>query len=183
MRGKSHLQLGEYLVEHYMPQAPKLCVRAFLLGCIQPDRNPTTYLKGSFRYQWLRGHNYHNAKKFMIRLSSRLEQREKRTVLDYYSLGKLIHYTADAFTFAHNAHFPEDLTQHCIYEAKLQNHFLKYLQTDPKMDQKHGPTIMEIIRIYHREYSEQEPSIHTDTVYILNASCSILTFLFAKQAV
>ena len=49
MRGKSHLRLAQYLVEHYLPDAPKSCQIAFRIGCIEPDRNPATYLKGSIR--------------------------------------------------------------------------------------------------------------------------------------
>ena len=49
MRGKSHRCLGQYLVEKYMPNAPKRYIRAFLIGCIEPARNPVAYLKGSIR--------------------------------------------------------------------------------------------------------------------------------------
>ena len=82
MRGKSHYRLGEYLAERYMGHIPRHCVRAFLIGCVEPDRNPVTYIKGSFRHQWMRGHNYHNAKRFLSRLSRRLEQKKHLSVLD-----------------------------------------------------------------------------------------------------
>ena len=75
MRGKSHTELGNYLIRQYMPDIPSHYKSAFLLGCVQPDRNPATYLKGSLRYQWLRGHNYLNARRFMTRLSLRLEKK------------------------------------------------------------------------------------------------------------
>ena len=42
MRGKSHRCLGKYLVQHYMSDTPERYVKAFLLGCIEPDRNPAT---------------------------------------------------------------------------------------------------------------------------------------------
>ena len=106
MRGKSHRCLGKYLVQHYMSDTPERYVKAFLLGCIEPDRNPATYLKGSIRCQWLRGHNYRNARRFMRAISARLERKEKLNLFDYYTLGKLIHYTTDAFTYAHNDTFP-----------------------------------------------------------------------------
>ena len=76
MRGKSHRCLGKYLVQHYMSDTPERYVKAFLLGCIEPDRNPATYLKGSIRCQWLRGHNYRNARRFMRAISARLEKKE-----------------------------------------------------------------------------------------------------------
>ena len=72
MRGASHRSLGNYLAEHYLENATALQVRAFRLGCIEPDRNPVTYLKGSLRWQWLRGHNYKNARRYMRSISWRL---------------------------------------------------------------------------------------------------------------
>ena len=81
MRGKSHLCLGQYLTERYMQDAPKRCVKAFLVGCVEPDRNPITYLKGSLHFQWLRGHNYRNARRFMRRISTRLENKRSLNLL------------------------------------------------------------------------------------------------------
>ena len=124
MRGKSHRCLGKYLVQHYMSDTPERYVKAFLLGCIEPDRNPATYLKGSIRCQWLRGHNYRNARRFMRAISARLEKKEKLGLFDYYTLGKLIHYTTDAFTYAHNDTFPTALSDHREYEAALRKAIL-----------------------------------------------------------
>ena len=88
MRGKSHCQLGAFLASTYFPQIPPLYRRAFLLGCIEPDRNPATYLKGSIRAQWLRGHNFENAKNFMTRIARRLEAKPRWGFFDYYTAGK-----------------------------------------------------------------------------------------------
>lgn len=180
MRGKSHICLGKYLIEHYMPDTPRKYTRAFLIGCVEPDRNPVTYLKGSLRCQWLRGHNYRNARRFMRRISQRLEEKEKLSLLDYYTLGKLIHYTTDAFTYAHNASFPRDLGDHREYEAALQDHFLAYMKTDPQVDPKLAGTIMEAISRYHREYESQASGIRTDSHFALIACCCVLAVLFAK---
>lgn len=180
MRGKSHICLGHYLIEHYMPDTPKKYTRAFLIGCVEPDRNPATYLKGSLRCQWLRGHNYRNARRFMRRISQRLEEKEQLNLLDYYTLGKLIHYTTDAFTYAHNTAFPQDLGDHREYEAQLQEHFLAYMKTDPQVDPQLAGTIMEAISRYHREYEAQTSGIRTDSHFALTACCCVLAVLFAK---
>ena len=177
---KSHLRLGEYLVEHYMAQVPQYKIRVFLFGCIQPDRNPATYFKGSLRCQWLRGHNYHNARRFMKRISLRLECKEHFTLYDYYTLGKLIHYTADAFTLAHNAYFPMNLSCHREYEIKLQDHFLQFLKEDPQVDIQLARSIMDTICNYHHEYSRQKPHMNNDATYALKASCSVLSYLFPQ---
>lgn len=183
MRGKSHRRLGEYLVQHYMPNTPARYVHAFLIGCVEPDRNPVTYLKGSFRCQWLRGHNYRNARRFMRHISWRLERKDKLNMLDYYSLGKLIHYTTDAFTYAHNDAFPTKLGDHREYEAVLQEHFISFLAEDPYVDIRFAKSIMETIGSYHREYCKQDADIHTDAKFALTACCCVLAVLFTPRII
>lgn len=183
MRGKSHRCLGRYLAEHYLSDAPQSHINAFLIGCVEPDRNPMTYLKGSFRFQWLRGHNYRNARRFMRTISQRLEKKDHLNLYDYYTLGKLIHYTTDAFTYAHNDTFPTNLSDHRVYEAALQEHFLRYMEEDPQVDTKVARTIMEAIYSYHREYEELDADIRTDSRFALTACCCVLALLFAKPII
>lgn len=180
MRGQSHLCLGRYLAGRYMRHIPQVCVRAFLLGCIEPDRNPATYLKGSLRHQWLRGHNYRNARRFMSRISRRLESKARLNLYDFYTLGKLIHYTADAFTSAHNADFPCQLRNHMEYESTLQEHFLSYMAEDPQVDVIVAKSIMDAICRYHLDYEQEVSSIHTDSRFALTACCCVLAILSAK---
>lgn len=183
MRGKSHISLGQYLMDRYLPELPSRYRRAFLLGCIEPDRNPATYLKGSLRCQWLRGHNYRNARRFMRRISVRLERKEFLNLFDYYTLGKLIHYTADAFTYAHNESFPEKLSDHREYEVRLQDHFLSYLQQNPQVDIRLARTIMEGIGSYHREYTSEDTDIHRDSRFALQACCCVLAILLTPRLI
>lgn len=183
MRGKSHICLGKYLTRHYMEHVPQKYQTAFLVGCLEPDRNPLTYLKGSFRCQWLRGHNYRNARRFMRRISRRLEKKERLNLYDYYTLGKLIHYTADAFTYAHNDMFSPKLGDHREYEIALQEHFLQYIQEDPQVDAKAAASVMEAIYSFHREYEELEADIRTDAKFALTACCCVLALLFAKPTI
>lgn len=183
MRGKSHICLGQYLIDHYMEHLPRKYTRAFLLGCVEPDRNPVTYLKGSLCCQWLRGHNYRNARRFMRRISQRLERKDTLGLLDYYTLGKLIHYTTDAFTYAHNRDFPRDLSRHREYEAQLQTHFLEFMQTDPQVNPQVAGTIMEAIGRYHREYEAQRRTIPNDSRFALTACCCVVALLLAKPIV
>ena len=178
MRGKSHYFLGQFLAERYMNNLPKRYIRAFLIGCIEPDRNPATYLKGSLRSQWLRGHNWGNAQNFMYRISNRLENRRALRLWDYYTIGKLIHYTVDAFTSPHNEHFGTDLAEHKSYEAALQQHFLGYLAENPRVwtDARHP--VMDTIRRYHHDYLNHPVSIQTDSRFAIIVCCMIMTRLF-----
>lgn len=179
MRRKSHQHLGKYLVQHYMPHVPRHNTTAFLIGCVEPDSNPFTYLKGSLRCQWLRGHNYRNARRYMRHLSWRLEKKQTLRLLDYYNLGKLIHYTADAFTYAHNDTFTAKLGDHRTYEAHLQDHFLSYLARYPHVDIRFAKSIIETVSSYHREYMTLPADIQTDCHFALAACCCILVHLLA----
>lgn len=181
MCGKSHIRLGQYLLVKYMPDLPVHYRKAFLIGCIEPDRNPATYVKGSIRHQWLRGHNYHNAKRFMSRISRRLERKKRLKLFDYYTLGKLIHYTADSFTFVHNDVFSDTLSGHRKYEAKLQRHFINYLCTAPSIPVGNSHSIMDAITEYHKQYSIEDPAIDLDCRYALRACCCVLTVLLLDK--
>ncbi len=183
MRKQSHLRLGEYLVDRYMPAVKEKYARAFLIGCIEPDKNPFTYLKGSFRHQWLRGHNYCNARHYMQKISSKLEKKRSLGLHDYYTLGKLVHYTADAFTLAHNDWFPDDLLFHRTYEATHQHYFLDYISRYPNVDVKEFRSIMESIMTYHRQYSSTSNDIHRDCQFALTACCGIFVILSANNLI
>lgn len=180
MRGKSHLCLGHYLISHYMDNLPERYKKAFLVGCIEPDRNPMTYFKGSIRSQWMRGHNYKNADHFMVRLSNRLENKDHFNLFDYYSMGKLVHYTTDAFTYAHNDIFPTDLTEHRVYEVDLQNHFLDFMANRPKIEFKPLASVMETIRENHKDYIDRPCNIHTDTRFAFNVCCAVVSLILLK---
>ena len=181
MRRKSHIAMGKYLLEHHMPNVGSLNKKAFIFGCIQPDHNAFTYLKGSFRCQWLRGHNYCNASRYIRKLLCRLVRKKSLSVWDYYALGKLIHYTCDAFTLAHNDSFSGDLYAHRAYEAMLQEYFLSWLQSDPRIDLFHSHAITESVEAYHIEYSKSQSSVHTDAQYALSACCCIISALIRRK--
>lgn len=180
MRGKSHQYLGKYLADKYMSTLPRRYITAFLIGCIEPDRNPATYFKGSLRSQWLRGHNWGNARNYMQRLSNRLERKSKLKLLDYYSMGKLIHYTTDAFTSAHNEEFGESLADHREYEVALQDHFLGYLAQNPDIWTDARQPVMDTIISYHRDYIRRPINIHTDSRFAIIVCSMVLTRLFAQ---
>lgn len=179
MRGQSHLHLGKYLSRNYMHGATAFQKRAFLIGCVQPDKNPVTYLKGSLQYQWLRGHNYPNSQKYIAKLSSRLEKKSSLSLLDHYALGKLIHYTTDAFTFAHNSSFHHNLATHRSYELRLQDYFLRFLSGNPEPPKITYPGIAEAISAWHNAYRGQKPAMETDSLYAFTVCCAVMAVLFS----
>ena len=170
MKRKSHKLLGLHLVGQLQDAPKRRHVKAFLLGCTEPDCNPFTYLKGSRTCQWLRGHNYRNAESWMERMSGRLAGRENWRVLDYYRLGKLIHYTSDAFTHAHNETFRENIRCHRSYEAQLQHCLLSLLtrETGRRTGKtQEGKMTMESVRKAHRDFMKEVRCVATDAEYIL----------------
>ena len=171
MRNKSHALMGKILLREYLSDLPAAHARSFLLGCTQPDKNPTTYLKGSLRSNWMRGHNYSNASRYMTRLTLRLEGKEHYNLWDCYCLGKLIHYTMDAFTFAHDERFPKKLKAHRIYEARLQNYFLAQVRRRPIPSGQFPGSPAVLIRSMHHSYSKLPGCIETDTDYAFRACC------------
>ncbi len=174
MRNKSHAAMGRFLLREYFPGISGRNATIFLLGCTQPDKNPTTYLKGSIRSRWMRGHNYSNSSRYIMRLSKRLEKKSHFTPWDYYSLGKLIHYTMDAFTYAHDERFPQDLHAHRQYEAELQHYFLANLRRCRKPADTFRGSCAALIRETHMRYIRLPGSVETDTAYAFSTCCQLM---------
>lgn len=179
MRNKSHAAMGRILLREYLPDVPPGRARLFLLGCTQPDKNPATYFKGSLRSQWMRGHNYGNASRFMMRLAMRLDGKQHYSPWDYYCLGKLIHYTLDAFTFAHDQRFPKKLSEHRAYEAELQNYFLAQVRRRPVPTFRYCGSPAVLIRWMHNAYAQLPGCIETDTDFGFRVCCLLTQRLTA----
>ena len=179
MRNKSHALMGQILLHEYLADLPAVHAKIFLLGCTEPDKNPATYIKGSLRSQWMRGHNYSNANRYIMRLARRLDQKEYFSPWDCYRLGKLIHYCQDAFTFAHDERFPKDLKTHRRYEARLQNYFLDQATRRPIPSRRFQNPPMALILTMHEAYSRLPGSIETDTDYAFRTCCLLTQRLTA----
>ena len=182
MKLESHRILGIYLAKAYLPPLSKGHMRAFLLGYTLPDRNPATYLKGSARAKWLRGHNWSNAHPYIHRLCIRLDSHQKPGIRDYYALGKLIHYTADAFTGPHNDYFSGSIRQHRFYEAQLQCHFLSSIPRGRPITPELQAGIMDSIRRFHRQYIHSPVTMGKDCRYSILATSTVLSILSPKTA-
>ena len=181
MNAASHRMLGEHLIGLYMKQVSPKNKKAFLLGCMTPDRNPTTYVKGSIRCQWLRGHNWGNARRYISRLCRRLERRKKLRLADYYNLGKLIHYTADGFTYPHNSAFQQGLRAHRRYERQLYWALRSFLRHPQRPMFPALPGIEQTILAHHRLYREHPWGTDTDTRFCYSAVCAVMALVTAKQ--
>lgn len=107
MRTIDHLLLGRYLLARSASPALHRHCHAFLLGCVEPDYNVLSYLRGIRHGEKLRGHNAENSSAFLARCMADFEENGLSSTWDYFRLGTMLHYAADAFTAPHNRFYGE----------------------------------------------------------------------------
>lgn len=169
MKTRDHLVLGRYLINNCA--VPQLLYhrKAFLLGCIEPDYNFFSYLRGMWRCEKFRGHNAENSFLFLLRCADDFDGRVLNSSWDYFRLGTMIHYIADAFTAPHNGFWKKGLLEHSAYESALHSSFkalLKSVCPERIMYWEYAPL--------HRVYCAQTHNIKNDFRYILTACLSAM---------
>ena len=169
MRTIDHLLLGQYLLERYGAPQLRRHRRAFLLGCVEPDYNVFSYLRGMRYYGKFRGHNAENSSAFLSRCFEDFGGKALRSAWDYFRLGAMLHYAADAFTAPHNRFWTGGLLEHRDYEAALHRKFGALLaaahpEQIPYCD----------YALLHKSYCREAHGMETDFRYILTACLSLL---------
>lgn len=183
MKKISHWLLGKYLIDDVYGLCEHKYERAFLWGCIEPDFNLLTYIKGTKKIQPFRGHNFKSSKKCMQNIIIKLQKSEKWGILEYYRLGKLIHYISDAFTYPHNEIFKDSIKEHRNYEMKLQGCLIKYIFVRQSwMNEFRGQPVNEIIFITHQQYLKSAADLYTDVNYIIKTSSIVYQILISKTS-
>lgn len=182
MKQESHRRLGQYLMEQLQQPPKRRYSKAFLLGCVEPDSNPFSYLKGSIRSKWFYGHNYQNADRWIDRSIRRLQRHEHWKIFDYYRLGKLIHYTSDAFTYVHNNCFNEPISAHRAYEWQLQDQFLQRLSDYQALREARRRDLDTAFRAAHEQYLQTVADVQNDCRYILEMTTRLFRQLLPEAA-
>lgn len=177
MKQESHRLLGRYLLAQMDLRIKHSHETAFLIGCVEPDRNPLTYLKGSIRERWFYGHNYQNSCRWIARTIRQLQSKANWNIYDYYRLGKLIHYTSDAFTYVHNNCFLDTVRAHRDYETILQAHFLCQLQEVRAQREAFGRDVVAAFTEKHEKYLNRAADVKRDTRYILEMTMRLFCHL------
>ena len=170
LKKRSHKLLASALLQSQNGFHAKRFELAFLFGSFQPDCNPLTYLKGSRRAYRFRGHNFSNSQPYINVHIQRLQQRSHWTIWQYYTLGKLTHYLADAFTYPHNENYPDSLLDHRRYEDQLRQYLADYLSHQEVRTQQLRQDLVTAIDQLHRQYTESRASLERDIRYILEAT-------------
>ncbi len=166
MNRKSHIYIADYVLQHYLTHATPAQKRAFVLGCVYPDKNPFTYIKGTMRHEWLRGHNWDNAKAYLEKLCRRMETHEALNFRSAYDFGLILHYCCDAFTHAHNRSFQQGLKHHRSYERHLHG---LLVQGTPEESLQPPGDVWAWIHENHSQYRASACGAMTDCRYIWNA--------------
>lgn len=177
MKKRSHKLLASTLLECEHGFSARRYELAFLFGSFQPDCNPLTFLKGSLRAYKFRGHNFSNSQVYINSRIRRLQERDRWNIWQYYTLGKLTHYLADAFTFPHNENYPDSLIAHRAYEDDLRVYLAEYLRSHPLCLERIRRDPMAAIEELHRRYMETQADVDQDARYILQANLLLMAAL------
>lgn len=182
MQKVSHALLARTLLEGQNGFQKKRFELAFLFGSFQPDCNPLSYLKGSLRGRKFGGHNFSNSERYIDSRIARLSRRATWRMWQYYTLGKLTHYLADAFTFPHNETFRENMAAHCRYEFILRSRFSEYLKDCAPERGQARADLAGAIRELHRQYLANGSNWQRDSSYILRATEMLMDSLLPRPA-
>lgn len=137
MKQKDHRSLAYYLIDSVgdcQVWQGRWHRRVFLWGCIFPDFIPFTYLRGFRQSRAMQGHNARYSYSHIQRSIQKLEARKRLRMRDFYRLGTLMHYLADAFTYPHTDAFCGDLQAHRAYERELHGQFPIYLRRNREIE-------------------------------------------------
>jgi len=174
MQKRSHKLLAATLLESQAGFRARRFELAFLFGSFQPDCNPFTYLRGSLHGQGLHGHNFSSTRTYISRHIQKLQRRQRWHLWQYYTLGKLTHYLADAFTYPHNDHFPEGLLDHHRYETDLRRYLEGYLG-QRRLQALRCRDLLDAIEDLHRQYlTDEGAGLGLDARYILTATSLLM---------
>lgn len=176
MQKRSHKLLASTLLEERNGFQRKRFELVFLFGSFQPDCNPLSYLKGSIRSRKLRGHNFTNSDIYIENHIERLRQRKKNwTCWQYYTLGKLTHYLADAFTYPHNEDYPNSIVQHRQYEDELREYLASYLKVwGLRGAELESTDVAAALRQLHQQYMDATADMRRDVRYIIEATTLLM---------
>ena len=170
MQKRSHKLLAQTLLDRRDGFRKKRYELAFLFGSFQPDCNPLSYLKGSLRAQKFMGHNFSNSHPYIERHIAGLQRSTHWTMWQYYTLGKLTHYLADAFTYPHNENYPESLLDHRRYEDELRQYLAEYLSQRTLRREQVRQDLAAAIDELHQQYMDTVADMRRDVQYILRAT-------------
>ena len=174
MQKRTHTLLARTLLRSETGFSARRFELAFLFGSFQPDVNPFSYLKGSLHYNKLKGHNYNNSRAYINARILKLQRRRRWTIWQYYTLGKLTHYLADAYTYPHNPDYPDTMLDHHNYETDFRRFMRGYLAHQHLRRQQARRDLVAALEELHEQYMATRASMVRDANYILKATSLLM---------
>ena len=184
MRKKSHIGLARFLTD-YKHQEFLVHRYFFYAGSILPDCRPSFITTR---------HNIESTLPLIQEYMERVRLHRIRTMNAYLNrrdcitLGPILHYIADYFTYPHNSIYPGSLKDHCDYEQFLKLRLREYFQSGEAFRVKFTPLesrmstgdIIHFIEQKHKEYLNlPSHNIESDCQYIIAVNQSVLSALSA----
>ena len=172
LQKRSHKLLASTLLRSHRGFAARRYEWAFLFGSFQPDCNPFTFLRGSCSGRPFGGHNYSNSRRYIRHRIRKLQRCSDWRIRHYYTLGKLTHYLADAFTYPHNESFPDTQRVHHRYETALRHALARQLAASPPspLSPVCCRDLPVAIDLLHRHYVRTASDVVCDVRWILAAT-------------
>ncbi len=178
MKKKDHLQIGKLLLAQKDTKLSGIQRLAFLFGCVEPDINPFTYARGSIKHEFLHGHHADNSSKHRHKLMHRLSNSGVHSLWQWFSLGTLIHYAVDSFTYPHNSVFGGSMAEHIQYEKQLHANFVEHLKELAARGEQKLRGIRDVDAL-HERYLKGAGTVQTDCRYIIDSSKLIWSHLLS----
>ena len=185
MRKKSHSGLARFLTADINRNFISSHRYFFYAGSILPDCRPSFITTR---------HNIESTLPLIQEYIERVRFHRIRTVnthlnrRDCITVGQILHYIADYFTYPHNSIYPGSLKDHCNYEQYLKLRLKEYFKSGEAFRVQYTPLearmstgdIIRFIQQKHQEYL-QLPShdIESDCRYIIAINQSVLSALSA----
>lgn len=185
MRKKSHIGLARYLTNYRNQELLANHRYFFYAGSILPDCRPSFLTTR---------HNIESTLPLIQEYMERVRLHRIRTANTYLNrrdsitLGQILHYIADYFTYPHNSIYPGSLKDHCTYEQDLKLRLREYFKSGAAFQVKYIPLenrmstheIIHFIQQKHKEYLElPHHSVESDCQYIIAINQSVLSALAA----
>ncbi|MDD3541634.1 MAG: zinc dependent phospholipase C family protein [Petrimonas sp.] len=175
MQTKDHLALGHFLLDISDCKELHKYRRAFLMGCVEPDYNMASYARGMKGHRKFRGHNAGNSLAHIEKCLSGIQTNGLQSAWDFFKLGNMLHYAADAFTWPHNEFWRKSLVQHAVYEAKLHERFTQALNTgSERIESLYSASLQQYFESAHDDYRNARHDMKTDCQYIIRVCKTML---------
>ena len=178
MRKKSHISLAWYLMNSEGMDALKLHKGSFYMGSVLPDCMPSFLVRRHTIED-----SFEVLEKEFQKLVSHFDPKKGINCYFCRHLGMITHYVSDYFTFPHNANYPGNLKDHCIYEEELKKELRSYVR-EPGVERGrlsesvHTPeAILGFVQRMHQIYMRMQSGVKRDCEYILELCHTVVDAL------